>query len=253
MDRIELINSDAAFGAVTLKNKDCPESNNLALHVCLNPQDVMINRKKLSEEIHVPLENWVLPWQKHTANVYRVTREDAGKGAFDADTSIMNTDALYTTEKGLLIGVFTADCAGILVVDDTTPCLCVIHSGWKGTSLAITQKTVKKLMQENLLHPNTTKVWFSPSIQYKSLEVGMEVVELIRKLDFDTEPFIKTMPHDKAFIDNQGLNIQMLKNIGIPEENIYPSDLDTKTETEVCFSYRNDKKTGEHFTFGVLK
>ncbi len=108
-------------------------------------------------------------------------------------------------------------------------------------------------MQENLLHPNTTKVWFSPSIQYKSLEVGMEVVELIRKLDFDTEPFIKTMPYDKAFIDNQGLNIQMLKNLGIPEDHIYPSDFDTKTETEVCFSYRNDKKTGEHFTFGLLK
>jgi copper oxidase (laccase) domain-containing protein len=45
----------------------------------------------------------------------------------------------------------------------------------------------------------------------------------------------------------------MLKNLGIPEDHIYPSKLDTKTETEVCFSYRNDKKTGEHFTFGVLK
>lgn len=253
MDRIELINSDAAFGAVTLKNKDYPESNNMALHVCISPADVMINRNRLSDEIQVPLDHWVLPWQKHTANVYRVTSKDMGKGAYDADTSIMNTDALYTTEKGLLIGVFTADCVGILLVDETTPCLCVIHSGWKGTSQAITQKTVKKLIQDNLLHPNTTKAWFSPSIQYKSLEVGMEVVELIRKLDFDTSPFIKTMPHDKAFIDNQGLNIQMLKNLGILKENIFPSQLDTKTETDICFSYRNDKKTGEHFTFGILK
>ena len=51
----------------------------------------------------------------------------------------MNVDAVYTTEPNILIGVFTADCLGILVVDETTPCICAIHSGWKGTTLEITK------------------------------------------------------------------------------------------------------------------
>lgn len=65
----------------------------------------------------MPLENWVLPWQKHTDRIVRVTHEDILKGAFDKNTSIMDTDGLYTTEKDLLIGVFTADCLGILLAD----------------------------------------------------------------------------------------------------------------------------------------
>ena len=32
-----------------------------------------------------------------------------------------------------------------------------------------------------------------------------------------------------------------------------PSKYDTKKEFDTCFSYRNDKQTGEHFTFGYIK
>lgn len=250
MNKIEHINTKRVYGATTLKNIESPEFNNIALHVCINPREVMKNRKELEEET-ISLENWTLPWQKHTANIYRVTAEDKGKGAFEKETSIMEVDAVYTTEPNTLIGVFTADCIGLLLVDETTPCIATIHSGWKGTVQAITDKCVKELLEKGLIHPNTTKAYFSPSILFDSLEVGMEVVEQIKQLPFDVEPFIRYMPNEKAYIDNQGINIQMLKNNGI--HNIYPSHLDTKKEFLSCFSYRNIKKTGEHFTFGYIK
>lgn len=60
----------------------------------------------------------------------------------------MNVDAVYTTEPNILIGVFTADCLGILVVDETTPCICAIHSGWKGTTLEITKKCLSELIEK---------------------------------------------------------------------------------------------------------
>ena len=250
MNKIVHINNSKVFGATTLKDINSPESNNTALHVCINPREVMKNRYELEKET-ISLENWALPWQKHTANIYQVTSNDQGKGAFDKESSIMNVDALYTTEPDILIGVFTADCVGILLVDEKTPCIATIHSGWKGTVQAITDKCVKELLDKNLIHPFTTKAYFSPSILFDSLEVGMEVVEQIKQLPFDVEPFIKYMPNNKAYIDNQGLNIQMLKSNGIT--NIYPSTLDTKKEILSCFSYRNIKKTGEHFTFGYIK
>lgn len=58
---------------------------------------------------------------------------------------------------------------------------------------------------------------------------------------------------EKAYIDNQGINIEMCKELGIPEKNIHSSKYDTKKEFDTCFSYRNDKQTGEHFTFGYIK
>lgn len=252
-NKIIHIDNDTFFGATTLKNNALPEKNNMALHVCINPEQVMLNRKRMASELNMPLENWALPWQKHTNHSYQVTSKDLGKGAFDKDTSIMNVDAVYTTEANILIGVFTADCLGILVVDETTPCICAIHSGWKGTTLEITKKTIQELIDKHLIHPKTTHVYFSPSIQYDSLEVGMEVVDKMKQISTDTTPFIRYMPNNKAYIDNQGINIEMCKELGIPEKNIHPSPYDTKKETETCFSYRNDKQTGEHFTFGYIK
>ena len=211
----------------------------------------MINRKRLAEELNMPLDHWALPWQKHTNNMAHVTSNDKGKGAYDKNTSIMNVDAVYTTEPNILIGVFTADCLGILVVDETTPCICAIHSGWKGTVQAITDKTVTELIDKGLLHPETTKAYFSPSLLYSTLEVGMEVVEQLKANQIDMTDCLRLMPNDKAFIDNQGMNIRMLQKHGITQ--IYPSQYDTKPNA-CCFSYRRDgKKTGEHFTFGFIK
>lgn len=250
MNKIECINTKTIYGAITLKDKTRPEQNNMALHKCIDPDQVMINRKELEKEIQHPLSQWVLPWQKHTANIQRVTSSDKGKGAFEKETSIMDVDALYTTEKGILIGVFTADCQGILIVDETTPLVCVIHSGWKGTALEITKKTLQRLNEEHLIHPETTHAYFSPSLLQESLEVGMEVVDLIKQMSFDTSPYIEYR-NDKGYIDNQGLNIKMCQDAGIM--HIHPTKLDTKKELDLCFSYRNDKQTGEHFTFGYIK
>lgn len=253
MNKIIHINNDIIFGATTLKDMKRPEQNNTALHVCIEPEKIMLNRQELSKELHMPLDNWCLPWQKHTANIIKVKAEDKGRGAYDKDTSIMNVDAIYTTEPEILIGVFTADCVGILLVDESTPCICCIHSGWKGTAQAITDKSVQHLISKGLINPKTTKAYFSPSILFDSLEVGLEVVEQIKALSFDTSPFIRYMPNNKAFIDNQGINVQMLINHGFDIKNIYPSQLDTKKELDSCFSYRNDKQTGEHFTFAYIK
>lgn len=252
-NKIIHINNEHIFGATTLKDITLPEKNNTALHVCINPEAVMINRKRLAEELNMPLDHWALPWQKHTNNMAHVTSNDKGKGAYDKNTSIMNVDAVYTTEPNILIGVFTADCLGILVVDETTPCICAIHSGWKGTTLEITKKCLSELIEKDLIHPEFCHIYFSPSIQFDSLEVGMEVVEQMKQISIDTTPFIRYMPNEKAYIDNQGINIEMCKELGIPEKNIHPSKYDTKKEFDTCFSYRNDKQTGEHLTFGYIK
>ncbi len=241
-----------------MKDRTKPDQNNMALHVSNDPQGVLENRRQLEKET-LPLDRWALAWQKHTDQFYHVTHKDIGKGAFDKHTSILNVDALYTTEPEILIGVFTADCLGILVYDPTTPCVCTIHSGWKGTVQKITDKTVSHLIQKQLLHPQTTQVYFGPSLQFDSLEIGQDVIEQIQTIDMDTAPFLKQISDDKALFDNQGLNIQMLKDLKIPLENIHPSSYDTLKDTQDTFSYRMNNrlkefpKCGEHFIYGYIQ
>ena len=241
-----------------MKDRTKPDQNNMALHVCNDPQGVLENRRQLEKET-LPLDRWALAWQKHTDQFYHVTHKDIGKGAFDKHTSILNVDALYTTEPEILIGVFTADCLGILVYDPTTPCVCTIHSGWKGTVQKITDKTVSHLIQKQLLYPQTTQVYFGPSLQFDSLEIGQDVIAQIQAIDMDTAPFLKRISDDKALFDNQGLNIQMLKDLKIPMENIHPSSYDTLKDTQDTFSYRMNNrlkefpKCGEHFIYGYIQ
>ena len=229
----------------------------MALHVCQDPEAVMENRRALAA-VTLPLSNWALPWQKHTDHIHRVTAGEQGAGSDDKNTSIMNVDAVWTTDPETLIGVFTADCVGLLVADPEIPLVACIHSGWKGTAQAITLKTLKVLMEEGGLDPARAHAWFSPSILQDSLEVGMEVIEAMEPLkslgiDVDSCWRRSVVPgSEKAYLDNQGLNRAMLLAAGMPAEHIHVPDRDTKTHPD-CFSYRNEgKKTGEHFTFGWI-
>lgn len=246
------IDSGEVFAAVTLRDPDLPEAGNMDLHVCVDPAAVMQNREALAKSLDLPLSRWALPWQKHTDKLHEIRSEEAGAGAFDKDTSIMDFDAVWTSEPALLTGVFTADCCGLVFYDPVTPLVGAIHSGWKGTASEITRKTMEKLIREGKLHPESTQVWFSPSLLFDSLEVGLEVVEALKPIQAFQEQYVRYDGNGKAHIDNQGLNRQMLLDAGIPAENIHTSDMDTITRPD-CFSYRRDKPTGEHFSYIFLR
>lgn len=236
---------------ISLKTPSAPEQGNLALHVCQNPEDVMKNRYALEKKA-LPLDHWCLAHQRHTGNVARVSLSDAKKGAYDANSAIDQTDGLYTTDPNLLIGVFTADCLGILFYDEKHSVICAVHSGWKGTVQAIVANFLRALERDGLLHPKSLHVYFSPSLMPCSLEVGPEVVmqmeEMAKREDISLEGCIIPGQGDRSFLDHQKINAQFFKKFGIPDQNIQFSSLDTKTNPQ-CYSYRRDgKDCGEHFS-----
>lgn len=248
--------SHKVHGAISLRSLSALEEGNLALHVCQDPPSVLANRK-LWQENTLPLENWVLPWQKHTANVKRVFKEDRKKGAYEAASSILETDGLYTTDVDTLIGVFTADCLGILLMDPTIPLLGAVHSGWKGTAQAILIQMFEALKREDLFHPESLHLYFSPSLMPFSLEVGPEVIEQIQEMaiqyQLNIEDCIIPGVGDRKYLNNQKVNIKMALSYQIPLQNLHSSNLDTKTNS-YGFSYRRDgRTTGEHFTCGWIE
>ncbi len=57
-------------------------------------------------------------------------------------------DAIICKEKNIAIGVFTADCAPILIFDKDTKAMAAVHSGWRGTYKLILLKTLQKMKEE---------------------------------------------------------------------------------------------------------
>lgn len=229
---------------------------NLDLHLPGDKAQITGNRQTLASAVGLPLGHWALARQQHTDTILRVTKDEAGKGSLVYEDSLGPADALCTTEPDLLLGVFTADCIGLILTDPSVPSLAVIHSGWKGTAKAIVKRSVEFMKKEGILHPEKAQAWFTPSLQKQSLEVGLEVVEameeMARREGLEIEGCI--LPHEnpgKRYIDNQELCIRMLEKEGFHRENIHPCLQDTKTD-ETCFSYRRDGLSGEHFTFACL-
>lgn len=251
------LHQEDRFGlGVTFRSPQAFQQGNLALHISDQPQEVLANRRALAEKT-LPLERWVLASQKHTDQVIRVSAEDAGKGALEQSSAPGPADALWTTEPRLLLGVFTADCIGLILTDPSVPSLAVIHSGWRGTAQAIVLRTVQAMKKQGLLHPEQAQAWFSPSLLASSLEVGQEVVQAMEEMaareNLDTTDCV--LPHpdpDKAYIDNQKLCVRMLEKEGFLPENIHESRIDTKTDPD-CFSFRRDGLLAEHFTFGWIR
>lgn len=160
-------------------------------------------------------------------------------------------DAIVTNVRNSIIGVFTADCIPIILVDENKGVMAAIHSGWKGTYKSITKKTIDKLIKEYKVDPKDIKAYIGPHIRKCCYEVSEDL-----KNKFIKE---KNISEDKLFL---GSNLNMeecilkdLRECGVIEENINSVQLCTHCCEEVkLYSYRASKGAyGRLFSFAILK
>lgn len=237
------------IGATTIKDENMLEHGNMALHACLNEKDIITNRQQLAKQFKLDINSFVFANQTHSTNFKRVRASDCGKGVYSLKDSIDDCDALYTRETGITLGVFHADCVGILLYDPMGGIIAAIHAGYQGTLNQITTKLVKHLIKKEGMLPKHIHAYFSPSIAFNSYEVNNEIIEKVKAMDFDTSPYIKNISPDKSYLDLQGLNAQMLLNCGIKERHIRINKNDTYTNNLALFSYRRDHNCGRHLSF----
>jgi YfiH family protein len=93
-------------------------------------------------------------------------------------------DALLTDQKGVGVGVFTADCLPVLLYDPEHKVVAAVHAGWKGAVAGILQKTIKRLTEKYQTNPADLYIYFGPSIKICCYQVGQEVVDAVEKTSF---------------------------------------------------------------------
>lgn len=249
MNMIHWSPDKAIQAGTTLKDITRKEQNNMALHVGGHIPDILQNRKELSDMLTISSTQWVFANQTHSDHIYEVTKQDIGKGALNQEQAIFDCDALYTKEKNIAIGVFHADCVPILLFDPYTNIICAIHSGWLGTTKEITSKTIQHLMSKEGVDPAHIHAYIGPSIAFHSLEVGQDVIEKVKAMSFDTSSYIVYKDNEKAYLDNKGLNEQMLLDAGVKKHHIRINQNDTFLKNDSFFSYRRDHNCGRHLSF----
>lgn len=246
------IKNDRFIAGTTLKDKSFPEENNMALHVCENPNYIIENREKLATFLQTDLRNFVCANQTHSANFHKVTMEDKGRGATTLENAIPNTDALYTFENNIVLATFTADCVSVMFFHEETGVIGVIHSGWQGTVKEITIKLFEHLIENEQCRPEHFHVYIGPAISQEKFEVDEDVYEKFNKLGY-ADDFMYYVPETKKYhIDNQETVKKQCERIGIPKDRIR-IDKTCTFLSEDGFSYREDRKTGRHLSFMMKK
>lgn len=174
-------------------------------------------------------------------------------------------DGLITATPGLLLGIQTADCLPIILVDPKRRAVGVFHAGWRGTVKRIVEKGVGEMHLHFGSRPRDLKAAIGPGIQGCCYEVGAEVREkfesqfayagkLFREVE-ESDPVREKYPmlfltarapgHSvlpkKIFLDLMEANRQQLLAVGVPAKSIESSKLCTNCRTDLLFSYRAEK------------
>jgi purine-nucleoside/S-methyl-5'-thioadenosine phosphorylase / adenosine deaminase len=170
-------------------------------------------------------------------------------------------DASATNRPGLVLGVRTADCAPVLVVDPKKRVVAAIHAGWRGTLQRIVTKTIGQMQMEFGCRPQDLLAAIGPTIGPCCYEVDTEVAvafaakfgnaaEFFDELRTGDEPnplqWLNMMPPghqpppNKVLLDLPKANRLQLLEAGLRERNIFVSDLCTACRRDLLFSYRRE-------------
>lgn len=109
-------------------------------------QEVYNSYKILSEQSGIELNKMVRIVLANGSNFIEVDGSLGGEGAFPNKQNLKGYDGLITKEKGLYLGITTADCFPVIIHDSSKNYLGLAHCGWRG----IVEKLEVKILNELL-------------------------------------------------------------------------------------------------------
>jgi polyphenol oxidase len=102
--------------------------------------------------------------------------------SMQADKEFAGCDGLITNQKQVALGIHVADCCAVYIVDPETPAIGLIHSGKKGTELAIASEAIQQMRASFGSDPATLIVQLSPCIRppHYEIDFAAKIIEQCR-------------------------------------------------------------------------
>ncbi len=206
-----------------------------------NHEQVLKNRRALADYLNTDLDHMVATIQKHSTHFIKVSLKDGGKGMYSKDDAFDNYDAMYTKDSNLYLLSFHADCCPVLLYCRDQKIVAEIHSGWKGTVTEIVGKVTKHLIENEHCNPEHIYAYIGPSIEERNFEAKDDIIDMVKKMSFDTSSFYSKKDENSYLLNSKGLIKQQLLNLKVKEENITVSPYCTIENNDLFFSYRKEK------------
>ena len=145
-------------------------------------------------------------------------------------------DAAVAVAPGLLLGIQTADCLPILLVDPRRSFVAAAHAGWRGTAAGVAARAVESLVARGS-RPEDLIAGLGPCVGPCCYEVGDEVREAFGP---GGAGFFRPGPNGRPHLDVRAANAQELLDAGLRREALHHVADCTRCRPELYHSYRRD-------------
>jgi YfiH family protein len=169
------------------------------------------------------------------------------------DVKSVQADAIITNTPGIAIGVETADCVPVLLLDPARRAIAAIHAGWRGMAKKIIQKTAAKMQSQFGSDLTRMIAAIGPAIGPECYEVDEPVMGPMR----DAFPFWREVTSPRKAgrwsLDLVKTGRLELARIGLEEKNVHALGLCTSCRKDLFYSFRSEGRTGRMLSVIMLK
>jgi polyphenol oxidase len=193
-----------------------------------DPASVRENRRLLTDAVF-PSATLIVPRQIHSALTHTVTSPTEPH---------VEADGLITHLPNILLGIGTADCVPILVVDTRLRIASAFHAGWRGTAARIVESGISHLRQTYSSHPEDLIAAIGPSIGPCCYAVGEEVHTTFFE-NFSYAPHLFTSPTEPS---ETRLNLWEANRLQLASSGLTPSHITTLNLCTACSRDHNGQR-----------
>lgn len=206
---------------------------------------VLENRYLVACEMGIPLENFVIARQTHSANVRVVTKAERGCGVwFENKEALLDVDALVTDVPETVLCVSTADCIPVLLYDPVKRVVAAAHAGWKGTAQRIVVQTTDRMVYHYGCDRKDIIAGIGVGAGICCYEVDEKVALALQRTLRDQCPdkYLIEKPEGKYHAD-----LKMVNRLQLMEAGLLPHHIEVHPHCSICssgeyFSYRNSDR-----------
>ena len=145
-------------------------------------------------------------------------------------------DAAVASEPGLLLGIETADCLPVLLVDPRRRLVAAVHAGWRGAAAAVPIRALDTLLSRGST-PSDLVAALGPSIGPCCYEVGDELRAAFGPRG---QPFFVDGDRGRPHLDVRRLVEHDLLEAGLAAGRIHHVADCTACRGDLYYSYRRD-------------
>lgn len=153
-------------------------------------------------------------------------------------------DAALCARPGVVVGIETADCLPVLVVDPARRLAAAAHAGWRGTVAGVAAAAVRALVAEGSRVDDLVAA-LGPSIGVCCYEVGDELrPQFAAAFPGESDEFFRPGPLGRAHLDVRAANVRQLERAGLSRARIQQIAECTYCRPDLYHSYRREGPGG---------